>query len=199
MARENFIGGTWRAAKRADRRGAEPRDRRGARRGSRQRTRGRRRRGRRRGRRVREWSATTPRQRCEMLTQGRRRDRGRPGDDPRARDPQRRQAALDHRVRDGPHRRQLALLRGGRALPRRPRRRRVPGGPHVVPAARPARRRRVDRAVELPAQHGDVEARPRARGRQHRRAEAVGAHAAERARGWRRSPPTSCRPACSTS
>ena len=89
--------------------------------------------------------------------------------------------ALDHRLRDGPHRRQLALLRGRRPLPRGPGRRRVHGGPHVVHAPRPARRRRVDRAVELPAQHGDVEARPRARGRQHRGAEAVGAHAAHRA------------------
>ena len=51
-------------------------------------------------------------------------------------------------------------------------------GPHVVPAPRPARRRRVDRTVELPAQHGHVEGRARARGRQHHGAEAVGAHAA---------------------
>ena len=50
----------------------------------------------------------------------------------------------------------------------------------------------VDRAVELPAQHGDVEARARARRRQHRGAEAVGAHAADRAaarRDHRRHPP----------
>ena len=48
------------------------------------------------------------------------------------------------------------------------------------------------RAVELPDQHGDVEARSRARGRQHRRAQAVGAHAADRAaarRDHRRHPP----------
>ena len=56
----------------------------------------------------------------------------------------------------------------------------------------------VDRAVELPAEHGDVEARPRARGRQHRRAQAVGAHAAERAPARRDHRRTSCRPACST-
>ena len=52
----------------------------------------------------------------------------------------------------------------------------------------------VDRAVELPAQHGDVEARSRARGRQHRGAEAVGAHAAHRRCASPRSPPTSSRP-----
>ena len=57
----------------------------------------------------------------------------------------------------------------------------------------------VDRAVELPAQHGDVEARPRARRGQHRRAQAVRAHAAQRAAPGRDRPPTSSRPACSTS
>ena len=76
---------------------------------------------------------------------------------------------------------------------------RVHGGPHVVPAPRPARRRRVDRAVELPAQHGDVEGRARARRGQHRRAQAVGAHAAHARCASPRSPPTSSRPACSTS
>ena len=59
--------------------------------------------------------------------------------------------------------------------------RRVHRGPHVVPPPRPARGGRLDRALELPAQHGDVEGRARARGRQHRGAQAVGADAAERA------------------
>ena len=58
---------------------------------------------------------------------------------------------------------------------------RVHGRPHLVHAARSDRRDRVDRAVELPAQHGDVEGRPRARGRQHRGAEALGADTAQRA------------------
>ena len=57
--------------------------------------------------------------------------------------------------------------------PRRRRRR------HDVPRA--ARRRRADRAVELPAQHRLVEARPGARLRQHRRAQARRADAALRA------------------
>ena len=53
----------------------------------------------------------------------------------------------------------------------------VAGGMDVdVPRA--ARRRRADRAVELPAQHRHLEARPRARLRQHGRAEAGGADAA---------------------
>ena len=57
----------------------------------------------------------------------------------------------------------------------------VAGHTSIHPA-RSDRRRGVDRAVELPALHGDLEARPGARDRQHGRAEAVGADAAERAR-----------------
>ena len=40
-------------------------------------------------------------------------------------------------------------------------------GPHVDGPPRPGRRRRVDRPLELPAVHGGLEARPRARDRQH--------------------------------
>ena len=63
---------------------------------------------------------------------------------------------------------------------------------HDLPRA--ARRRRADRAVELPAQHRLLEARPRARLRQHRRAEAGRADAAlgaatRRARRSRRASP----------
>ena len=86
-----------------------------------------------------------------------------------------------------------------RTLPRGPGRGRVPRGSHLVHPARPARCRRVDRAVELPAEHGDLEGRPRARGRQHRRAEAVGAHAAQRVAPGRDHRRTSSRPVCSTS
>ena len=49
-----------------------------------------------------------------------------------------------------------------------PRGHRVPRGPHVDGPPRSGRRRRVDRPVELPAVHGGVEARARARDRQHR-------------------------------
>ena len=107
---------------------------------------------------------------------------------------ERRQARLDHGVRDGPHARQLEVLRGGRPLPRGPRGRRVHGGLHVDAAARAARRDRVDRAVELPAQHGHVEGGAGAGGRQHRRAQAVGAHALHRAAPRASWPPTCCRP-----
>ena len=56
----------------------------------------------------------------------------------------------------------------------------------------------LDRPVELPADDGGLEDRARAGRRQHRRAEAVGAHAAHRAASWPSSPPTSSRPASST-
>ena len=59
-----------------------------------------------------------------------------------------------------------------------PRGHRVPRGPHLDGPPRPGRRRRVDRALELPAVHGGLEARARARDRQHRRPQAVGPHAA---------------------
>ena len=78
---------------------------------------------------------------------------------------ERRQARLDHGVRDGPHARQLEVLRGGGSLPRGPRRRRVHGGLHVDAPAGAARRGRVDRAVELPAQHGHLEGGAGAGGR----------------------------------
>ena len=67
------------------------------------------------------------------------------------------------------------LRRRGRQALRRDdpgRRRRRPDLP------RAARRRRPDRALELPAQHRELEARPGARLRQHGRAEARRAHAA---------------------
>ena len=60
------------------------------------------------------------------------------------------------------------------------------------------RRGRPDRPVELPAHDGDLEDRPGARDRQHDRAEAVRAHAADGASSWPSSPPTSSPPACST-
>ena len=62
-----------------------------------------------------------------------------------------------------------------------PRGHRVPRGPHLDGPPRPGRRRRVDRAVELPAVHGGLEARARARDRQHRRPQAVRPDAALRA------------------
>ena len=54
-----------------------------------------------------------------------------------------------------------------------------------VHRARAARRRRADRAVELPARDRRLEARPGARGRQHGRAQAGRADAADGARASR--------------
>ncbi len=75
----------------------------------------------------------------------------------------------NRRVRDG-------LSRSTTGASSQPRRRFLEGKPageyhrglHVDGPPRPARRRRLHRSVELPAQHGHVEARPRARSRQHR-------------------------------
>ena len=122
-----------------------------------------------------------PAERSEALHELARRDRGRHRAPLGDRVGERRQARLDHGVRDGPHARQLEVLRGGGPLPRGPRRRRVHGGLHVDAAARAPRRGRVDRPVELPAQHGHVEGGAGAGGRQHRRAQAVRAHALHRA------------------
>ncbi len=88
--------------------------------------------------------------------------------------------------------RRLPLLRRrGRQEARRddPRRRRRR---HDLPRA--ARRRGADRAVELPAQHLVLEARAGARLRQHRRAQARRADAAERARARRASRSTPASP-----
>ena len=183
-----------RRPERRHRRGPEPGDRRGARRGAGERRRRRRRRGRRRGRRVRRRGrATTPRERSRDAAQGRRRDRGRP-----------RRRSSSSRCATSASPRSIIEFEmdltvdnwrffagGARFLEGRA------AGEYLEEhtsfrAPRPARRRRVDRAVELPAQHGDLEARARARGRQHGRAEAVGAHAAQRAaarRDHRRHPP----------
>ena len=95
-----------------------------------------------------------------------------------AREPERRQAGRRGDRRDGGLRRPLPVLRRRGAGHGRPRRERVPRRPHLDHPARPDRRRRLDRAVELPALHGHVEARAGARHRQHGRPEAVGPDAA---------------------
>ena len=80
------------------------------------------------------------------------------------------QAVKDDEIpRDG---RQPALLRGRRAQPGGQGRGRVPRGLHVLDAARGGRRHRPDRALELPADDGDLEDRPGARDRQHDRPQA---------------------------
>ena len=77
------------------------------------------------------------------------------------RDAQRRQASVDHRLRVRPDRRQPSFLCRRSTLHGDAGRRRVHGGSHVDAATRPTGRLRRHRPVELPAQHGHVEARAR--------------------------------------
>ena len=93
-------------------------------------------------------------------------------------------------ARDG---RQPALLRRRRALPGGPRRGRVHGGLHLLRAPRGGRGDRADHPVELPADDGDLEDRPRARGRQHDRAEARRDHPRSPPCAWRSWRRRSCR------
>ena len=88
---------------------------------------------------------------------------------------------------------------GGGARHGRPRGQRVRGRPHLDHPTRPDRRRRVDRAMELPALHGEP-------GSWARRSRPATRSSSSRPRGRRcarsrslRSSPRSCRPAWSTS
>ena len=97
-----------------------------------------------------------------------------------ARGAQRRQGDLLDQGRAPRRRRELPLLRLRDRLDRRPLepdRRLAP----LLHAERAGRRRRPDRALELPAADDDVEARARARRRLRRRAQARPADAADRA------------------
>ena len=93
----------------------------------------------------------------------------------------------------------LRFFAGARAGDGRQGGQRVRGRPHLDDPARAGRGGRLDRAVELPDHDGRLEDRPGARGRQHGHPQAVGADAADRPGPRPRSPPTSCRPASSTS
>ena len=72
-------------------------------------------------------------------------------------------------------------------------------GHDVVRPPRAGRRLRPGRAVELPDDDGGLEVRPGDRRRQRRRAQAERHDAGQRRRCSPRSPPSSCRRACSTS
>ncbi len=123
-----------------------------------------------------------PRRACARAAQARRRDRGARRRARRARGRQRRQA--DQRLprrRDPVHGRQPAVLRRRREVPRGQVRRRVPERLHLDHPPRAGRRDRPDRALELPADDGRVEDRPRPGGRQHGRAQAGGDHPAHHA------------------
>ncbi len=119
--------------------------------------------------------------------EARRRDRRERRGARAARVAQRRQALVGRRRRAGRDVRQPPLLRGCRADARGQGGGRVRGGLHLDDPPRAARDRRRDRAVELPALHGDLEARAGARRRerpdhQARRADAAHRAALRRAR-----------------
>ena len=82
---------------------------------------------------------------------------------------------------------------GAARVPGGPRRDRVPRRPHLVHPSRPGRGGGQHRALELPAVHGQLEARPGARDGQHGRPQAVDPDAAQRARASPRSSPSTCR------
>ncbi len=111
--------------------------------------------------------------------QDRRCDRGQGRRARPARECECRQAGRRRHRRDGRVRRPVPLLRRRRPGHGRPGRQRVRGRPHVDHPARPDRRRGLDRAVELPALHGQLEARAGARDRQHGRPQAIRPHAAD--------------------
>ena len=105
-----------------------------------------------------------------------------------------------HRLRRARHGRQRRVLRRGRPQPRGQGGRRVLRRPHLLRPARGHRRRRLGRAVELPAADGRVEDPPGGRRRQHHRAQAGRADAADRAAVRRgRAPRPGCPTAWSTS
>ncbi len=129
------------------------------------------RRPRRRGRRegVRDVEADDAAGPLAAAAQARRPPRGQGRRARPAREPERRQAGRRGDRRDDGLRRPVPLLRRRGTGHGRPGRQRVRGRPHLDHPARPDRRRGLDRAVELPAVHGHLEARTGARDRQHRR------------------------------
>ena len=129
---------------------------------------------RRRRRRSRAGSKTTPQDRSLLLLKIADALEAKADELGRLESAERRQAGRRRDRRDGRLRRPLPLLRRRGAGHGRPRRQRVRGRPHLDHPARPDRRRRLDRAVELPALHGDLEARSGAGDRQHGRPQAVG-------------------------
>ena len=92
----------------------------------------------------------------------------------------------------------LRVLRGRRAVPRGPCRRRVRERLHVDHPPRAGRGGRADRAVELPADDGRVEDRPGPGGREHDRAQAGRDDSADRAQARRARGARSSPRACST-
>ena len=152
----------------------QPGHRRGDRPGARLRRGGRRPRGARRpGRAFETLGPHDARRALAGAAQARRRDRGaRATRSPSSSRPTPASRCRRQGRRDPGDGRQPALLRGRRAQHGGQGGRRVPRGLHVVHPPRAGRRRRPDRAVELPADDGGVEDRPGARRRLHDRPQA---------------------------
>ena len=125
--------------------------------------------------------------------EARRRDRRERRGARAARVAERRQALVGRRRRARRDVRQPPLLRRRRADARGQGGGRVRGGLHLDDPPRAARDRRRDRTVELPALHGDLEARAGARGRERPDHQAGRADAAHRRSASSSSPRSSCR------
>ncbi len=107
-------------------------------------------------------------------------DRGARRRDREARGPERRQAGRRDALGGDPaDRRQPPVLRRRRADDGGPQRRGVHGRVHELRPSRADRRRGADRAVELPADDGDLEDRTRPRDREHDRPQALRDDAAD--------------------
>ena len=157
----------------------QPLDRRGDRRGTAFERRGRRARRRRRPQGVRRLGRQDAEGPDGAAAEARRRDRRQRRGADAARVAERRQADGDRGRRDAVLGRQPPLLRRRRPHARGQGRRRVRRGLHLDHPTRAARDRRRDHALELPADDGDLEARPRARRRQRPDPEAGRADAAD--------------------
>ena len=119
------------------------------------------------------WSVDDPGRALDCAAEVRRRDRGARRRARRPRVGQRRQAARRRAVgRGAGDGRQHPLLRRRRAQHGGQGVGRVPRGPDLDHPPRAGRRRRPDRAVELPDDDGDLEDRPGAGDRQHARPQA---------------------------
>ena len=154
----------------------------------------------RRRERLREMVADDAGRALRPAPQARRRDRARRRGFRDPRGAELRQAAHSRPARRDPgDRRLLPLLRRRRADDARRGGRRISAGPHLDDPPRSDRRRRLDRAVELSADDGGVEARAGARRRQHGRPQALRADAADHAEAGAARSPRSFPKASSTS
>ena len=127
------------------------------------------------------WAATAPGQRAAALLQLADAIEADADDLVAHREPERRQADRRRARRSGSSSTTCASSAGAAQLTRPRRRASTSAGYTSILRREPLGVAGLDRPVELPADDGGLEDRARAGRRQHRRAEAVGAHAAHRA------------------